>query len=108
MRGNTVFPASQQIDAERREEKAKAKRTMMAIERSRANAAARRRLAELYDIRYKEFCEITGFRYSPDNLLKRILEGSETVLQQMDLYFSTRIDRTEDIPLDLPDLPRNS
>lgn len=105
MRKKFCFMPSQKIDAERREEKAKAIRTLKAIERSRANTAARRRLAELYDIRYKEFCEITGFRYSPDNLLKRILKGSETVLRQMDLYFTTRIDRTEQIPLDLPDLP---
>lgn len=107
MRQKEVFLSSA-VDAEIRAKKMREKRALMAIERSRANAAARRRLAELYDIRYKEFCEITGFKYSADNLLKKILEGSETVLQDMDIYFSTRIDRTEEIPLDLPDLPRNS
>lgn len=105
MRGKEIFLESA-VDAEIRAKKMREKRTLMAIERSKANTAARRRLQELYDIRYKEFCEITGFRYSPDNLLKRILAGSETVLQQMDLYFTTRIDRTEEIPLDLPELPR--
>ena len=105
MKGKQIFLESA-ADAEMRAKKMREKRALMAIERSRANAAARRRLAEFYDIKYKEFCEITGFRYSADNLLKRILDGSETVLQQMDLYFSTRIERREQIPLDLPDLPR--